>query len=179
LQFTGGKSEETKRSESSRTKAPITLITFLTAYKKGEEEMRPSLRIVGTVAAITVLFTVRVSVNLARAQSSVLVELTGTVVSEDKTGGAYTLEFEGNERLFEIKDARMVGMTAHPGSASAWDILNEIGRRRILLLGSDRMAQPLMAKEASGRKFVLKGTLYVSNGTLVLESVRKAEGGAE
>jgi hypothetical protein len=45
LQITVGKSEETTRGGSSRTKAPI---TFLTAYNTGNEKIKRRLRIVAT-----------------------------------------------------------------------------------------------------------------------------------
>lgn len=110
----------------------------------------------------------------AGAQSSVRVELNGTVVPEDTTEGAYTLKYGDEEQLFTIEDVRLLGLT-HPEGASGWDKLNEIGRRRVLLSGKDEAARTLMAAKSMSRRFVILGTLCVSNGMIAVESVREAE----
>jgi hypothetical protein len=137
--------------------------------------MSRSLKIAVAIAVVPALFTVWVAVEPADSQASVPVELVGTVVSKDTTGGAYILEYEGDECLFAIEEARLVGMTAYPAGASARDILTDLGRRRLLLLGKESGAKVLVGDDSPSKRFVLKGTLYVSNGTLVLESVKEAE----
>ncbi len=137
--------------------------------------MKRRLQTTGPLACIPLMFFLSLFCLLAtngNAQTSVPVELTGTFVSGEAAGpGAYTLEYEGFKRTFEVQDVRLLA-PAYPSSASGWDILNEMGRQRILLTGRDALIRPIMQGKAPTGRYALDGTLYVSNGRLALESVR-------
>jgi hypothetical protein len=142
--------------------------------KKGDRSMRYRVRFPRpSASAALVPLAVFFLAAAAGAQTSVQVEMIGRVVPAETTAGAYTLEYQDQDRLFAVEDVRLLGLT-HPEGTTGWDKLNEIGRRRILLAGKKEAAETLMAPEAGSRRFVLQGTLYLSNGMLALESVREA-----
>ena len=133
--------------------------------------MNRRLRLVSPFVVFTAFLLALFAIaGSAGAEGSVSLELVGTFVSEG-TVGAYTLDYEGAERFFAIKDVHMLEGII-PGRETGWDVLDEIGRRRIFLSGEKSLVQPLMAG-APSETFTIEGTLYVPDGKFVVETVRK------
>ena len=107
--------------------------------------------------------------------SSLEVTLTGVVLPMEGPSdpAGYTLQFQDRKWNFRVTDIRVPEPT-YPGSVSGWSILNDIGRRKIRLMGNGDFIEPLNQAGSECKQVNIRGVLYVSTGTLGLASVEEA-----
>ena len=89
------------------------------------------------------------------------VVLIGQFISSGLKGDNKIYElWTGEEKWqFKVNKIRLMGSA----SVTGWRLLSEIVPRRIKLLGSDQMIKPLRQPEIEGKKFKLRGRLYINS----------------
>jgi len=94
--------------------------------------------------------------------------LIGTFVPLEDRGDSKTFELwvKGRSWHFKVTQAYDSGSS----SLNGWRLLNEIVSRRLKLIGSEKVIQPLMQPDIVGKDFELKGRLYVRSNSLFLSS---------
>ena len=103
--------------------------------------------------------------------------LTGVRLPADHPGGTnvYTLTFR--DRTWNFKVTGIGVPQASPWGVSGWAILNDIGRERLRLVGNKAFVDALDRADLECKPLRIRGTLYVSHGTLALGSaVEEAPG---
>ena len=99
------------------------------------------------------------------------VVMIGQFMSGDVKGDTkiYELWTEEDKWQFKVNKIRLMSSA----SVTGWRLLNEVYPRRIKLLGFDQMIKPLRQPEIGGKKFKLKGRLYINSRSFHLSRVEE------
>jgi hypothetical protein len=137
-----------------------------------KQTLRQKIAMVGLLAFVPILGIAMDSADVL-AQGPLQVTLTGTFLTMKDKGGlnAYVFSIRDKNWLFKVTNIEVP--TATPGGASGWAILDEITPPRIWLLGDEKEIKRLRESNVLGKSFVLRGTLYVADGAMVITSAKE------
>ena len=122
------------------------------------------------IVFIVVLGVTNTSFGIVRTAPFEVV-LIGQFMSSDVKGDTkiYELWTEKEKWLFKINKIRLMSSA----SVTGWRLLSEVHPRRIKLLGTDQKIKPLRQPEIEGKKFKLKGRLYINSRSFHLSRVEE------
>ena len=95
--------------------------------------------------------------------------LTGTIIPHEEKGDVRTFNLKAGEKMwrFQITYAFNRGSS----SVTGWRILQDLFPRELNLFGDQKIIQPLMHPDVVGKKFELKGRLYLRSNKYYVSSV--------
>jgi hypothetical protein len=104
------------------------------------------------------------------------VKMTGVLVPSPgpEAPNTYTLRYHGREWLLQVTE--IDSPTLYNGANPVSSILNEVGPPVLQLRAEKETVQPLETKDAACKVFQFQGLLYVSSGTLLLDSLEPVGG---
>ena len=105
------------------------------------------------------------------AQGRQEMALTGTFQAAAVKGasGTYTIIVRERELNFQVTNAEL--KTPQAEGLTGLGVLDQVPDRRITLYGNDKDMKRLLQPDVPGKRFLIKGTLYVAEGTLLLISL--------
>jgi hypothetical protein len=106
------------------------------------------------------------------AQGPLQVTLTGIFLNMKDKGdlNTHVLSIRDKNWLFKVTN---IEVPSGPTGTSGWAILDEIASPKIWLLGDEKVIKQLREFNLAGKSFVLRGTLYVADGALVITSAKE------
>lgn len=140
-------------------------------YEKRREDMREHWTR-GLFTTILLGLVCMLGLAEAVAQSALDVTLTGKFLTDQEKGNADTYLFyvRGKRLRFELKHIEVPAVA--PESASGQETMVDIGSARIQLIGSENVIKQLQQPDILGKPVKIKGTLYVADAILVVNSVQ-------
>ena len=129
----------------------------------------------GLVIAVMCGLLCTLGLSGAAAQGPLDVTLTGKFLTEKEKGDAQTYFFYvgGKKMRFQVKHVEVPPVA--PQSASATEILADIGTPRIHVTGAHKTIKEIQQPNILGESIKIVGTLYVSDAILTVTSVEKLE----
>ena len=122
------------------------------------------------VVFIVVLGITNTSFGIVRTAPFEVVMI-GQFVSGDVKGNSkiYELWIEEDKWQFKVNKIRVMSAA----SVTGWRLLSEIHPKRIKILGADQKIKPLRQPEIEGKRFKLKGRLYINSRSFHLSRVEE------
>ncbi len=119
--------------------------------------------------ALISIFCVKDSYAFRSGASPFNVVLGGTIIPLDEKGDSRTFDLLAGENTWRFKVTQ--AYNRGPSSVRGWRLLLEIFPRRLSLVGNQKVTQPLMQPEVVGKKFELRGRLYLQSRKFYLSSI--------